>query len=291
MTNEEKRIGSLVGWVVFALILIFVGVQGCTSVPIGKNAVVVNNLTGNIVGVRQPGTFLATPFLNSVVSYPVRTQTISYNKKDGSAITPLASDGLELSMDMTIEYRIDQTKIGQLHTNVGPDYVAQVINPTFRNITRDSVANFKSIEAATSQRGAIQDQMETALSTELGKYGILVDAVRVRDVYLPQSISASIESKLQADQSAQRMEYTLVEERQKREQLLIQADAQAQQKILQAQGEAESIRIVNNALSSAPRYIDYLSIMQLNDNIDLIVTDGNSPLVNMLGAGKITPTQ
>jgi len=63
------------------------------------------------------------------------------------------------------------------------------------------------------------------------------------------------------------MQYILEKELQEKERIIIEAEAQA-----------ERIRIVNEALSSNPNYLNWLAIDKLNDNIQLVISDGKTIL-------------
>ena len=90
----------------------------------------------------------------------------------------------------------------------------------------------------SSGRHAIQDAVREELDITLGKHGIIIESVMLKDLVLPDSLSKAIELKAQAEQESARMEFVLSKERQ-----------EAERKAIEAKGVADFQRIVSEGIS------------------------------------------
>jgi len=113
------------------LIIVIIIASSIVAVPVGDNMVVYNLVTSRFSKPLQPGYHLVLPVINERVMYDMRTQvyTMSGVMQEGDvlradAIEVLSSDGLKMDLDITVQYRIDDTKLNELHSGIGPNYVA-----------------------------------------------------------------------------------------------------------------------------------------------------------------------
>ena len=114
---------------------------------------------------------------------------------------------------------------------------------------------------------AIEEQMMRLMD---GK-GIIVEAVLLKSIRLPRSLADAIESKLEAEQQAQQMEFTLDQE--KRE---------AERKRVEAAGIRDAQLIIAVGLDA--KILQFKSIeafMELSKspNTKIIITDGDLPVL------------
>jgi regulator of protease activity HflC (stomatin/prohibitin superfamily) len=93
----------------------------------------------------------------------------------------------------------------------------------------------------------------------------------VRNITLPASVKASIESKINAEQDAQKMTFVLQKERQ-----------EAERKRVEAQGIADYQRILSTGLSD--RQLQYESILAQKE----IAKSANTKVI-IMGNGKSAP--
>jgi regulator of protease activity HflC (stomatin/prohibitin superfamily) len=69
----------------------------------------------------------------------------------------------------------------------------------------------------------VAKQIDEQLKRELLPRGVIVEAILLRDIQLPQSLKASIESKQQAEQESLAMSFRLQKEKQEAERKRIEA--------------------------------------------------------------------
>jgi len=218
------------GVLLFVLfILIFAAV---TRVPSGHVGVL--TLFGRVTGEVLPeGMHLVNPFKsNNVLS--IRTQEIKE-----SASVP-SSEGLVMNLDTSLIYHLNPAKAAEMFQKVGPNYVMVVIEPTLRASIREATASHTANALYTGERAMVAKQIREQLTTQLSARGVEVENVLLRDIQLPTTLKASIESKQQAEQEALAMSFRLQREKQ-----------EAERKRIEAQGIHDFQQIVAQGISPA----------------------------------------
>ena len=101
---------------------------------------------------------------------------------------------------------------------------------------------------------------------------MFLEQLLVRNITLPQSVKATIEGKINAEQEAQKMQFVLQKEKQ-----------EAERKRVEAQGIADYQRIINQGLTD--QQLQYEQIKALKEiatsqNAKIVVMGkGNTPLI------------
>ncbi|WP_301932075.1 hypothetical protein [Ferruginibacter sp.] len=100
----------------------------------------------------------------------------------------------------------------------------------------------------------------------------MLEQLLVRNITLPNSVKASIESKINAEQDAKKMEFVLQKEKQ-----------EAERKRVEAQGIADYQKIINTGLTDQQLQYEQIKAMKeiaLSANAKVIVMGkGNTPLI------------
>jgi regulator of protease activity HflC (stomatin/prohibitin superfamily) len=274
--SEVSRMRSMVtGLVVLVVVFAFLG-NAIVTVDVGKRMVLFNRFSKTFASSPiEPGWTLIMPGIYERKVYDVQTQVYTMSGISGEgdlaqrddAITVRSSDGLEMDVDLTVQYKLDSKSLNQLHGEIGDDYREKIIRPAVRESIRNVFAMHEATAAYSSERDLIKQELQARLEEVLTKNYMVLEDVRVRNIALPPIVAQAIEEKKAAQQDAERMEYTLQKAEKEKEQVLIEASAQA-----------EKIKVLNEALIQNPNYLKWLAIDKLNDNIKLVVTDGNTLL-------------
>ncbi|MDR9399211.1 MAG: prohibitin family protein [Salibacter sp.] len=169
---------------------------------------------------------------NSIIVFEVR------KKENEQAMEVLSSNGLDISLDISIRYRPEVEKIGYLYNEVGADYLDKIVVPEVRSATREVIGNYKPEELYSSDRREIQKQIYTRTDSALNANHIDLDALLIRSIKLPPQIKAAIERKLTEQQEIQQKEYS----KQK-------AQKEAERREIEATGKAKANEILNASLS------------------------------------------
>lgn len=229
-TMTQSRTAILLPIAAILLIpLIWLASTGFVVVPPGELAVIV---TLGHVDVYEPGPHFRTPFVSTVHTMSTKTQLLDERNNIPT------KEGLSVSLDVSLLYRVDPKMAGQLYKNVGLDFEKVLIQPEAASVIRGLTSESDAKALYSSGRHMIQDAVKKELDVSLGKSGIIVERVMLKDLELPDSLSKAIELKAQAEQESARMEFVLTREKQ-----------EAQRKAIEARGIADFQRIVSEGIS------------------------------------------
>src|SRR6266481_6436500 len=98
-----------------------------------------------------------------------------------------------------------------------------LVEPNVRAAIREATASHTANALYTGEREMVAKQIFDELSGLLGQRGFVVESVLLRDIQLPATLKASIESKQQAEQESLAMSFRLQKEKQEAERKRIEA--------------------------------------------------------------------
>jgi regulator of protease activity HflC (stomatin/prohibitin superfamily) len=257
------------------LVAVIAGFSISAIVQVEPGQVGVQKLFGRVNNnILQSGLNLINP-LAKVVMFDVRTENYTMSavhdegtKQGDDAIRVLSADGLEVIVDLTVLYRVVPSEAPRLLKEVGIDYRNVVVRPICRTRIRDNAVYYDAVALYSTKRDEFQSKIFNSIEVDLKTRGLLLEQLLVRNITLPESVKASIESKINAEQDAQKMTFVLQKERQ-----------EAERKRVEAQGIADYQKILNTGLSD--RLLQY-------EMIKAISTSPNSKLIFMTN-GKNLP--
>jgi regulator of protease activity HflC (stomatin/prohibitin superfamily) len=241
--------------------------RSCTIVPAGN--VTVLDTFGSVRG-EELNSGLNWPVnpLSSRVRMDIRTQEVK------EAIKVPTKEGLMAGLDISILYKIDPTKADEIYKTLGVGYADVVIAPTLRNVTRDVVANYGSEDLYGVNRAKIASDITSQLREQYSQRGIVLENVLLRDVSLPNEVTAAIDRKISAKQASEQMQYVLQKETQ-----------ESERKRVEAQGIADAQNIIAKSLT--PEYLQWKYISSLeglanSPNTTFVITPYDQKLMPML---------
>ena len=231
--NQGKMITTgIFVFIVFLVILVFSNATFLTIDP-GKKGVIFRRFGGGLDKEKlfNQGFHVVAPWNNMIV-YDVRTQE-AYEK-----MSVLSKNGLTIEVELSYRFQPKPDKIGYLHDEIGPAYLDRIIKPEIRSATREVIGKYLPEELYSTKREAIQDEIFNSTSSSVGPKHIILDAVLIREVALPEKLKAAIEQKLEEEQLALQFEFKLDRERK-----------EAERKIIEAQAKADANKILNASLT------------------------------------------
>lgn len=234
----------------------------CPTVASGHRGIVFKTLGGGTSKeVLGEGMHLI-PIWNHVIPYDTRVHEMK------EQLIVLSSNGLTLRVDASVRYRPKPDELYELQTQIGPDYDQKVVAPVVRSEARKVFGRYQPEEIYSTKREEIEKQIyEEVLRALEGKH-VVVEAVLVRDVDLPEAIKTAIGDKLAEEQRAQKMRFTLDRERQ-----------EAQRKQVEAEGIAKYQSIVRQGMTA--EYLQFKGI----EATQKLAESPNTKIV-IVGAGK-----
>jgi regulator of protease activity HflC (stomatin/prohibitin superfamily) len=257
------------------ILVILIGLLLTCVVQIEPGEVGVQKLFGKVSDrILESGLNLKNPLVQ-VVRFDKRTQnyTMSGVATEGEitgddAIRVLTSDGREVVLDLTVLYKVIPSETPKILREIGVDYKNIIVRPICRTKIRDNAVYYEAVALYSTKRDEFQDRIYKTIDSDFKARGLLLEQLLVRNITLPASVKQAIESKINAEQEAQKMTFVLQKEKQ-----------EAERKRVEAQGIADYQKIIS--LSLTDRQLQY-------EMIKAISTSPNAKLI-IMGDGKNTP--
>lgn len=246
--------------------LAFIAMMSSSCVIIKPGEVGVRRTLGKLKpAVLEQGVHGVNPFATTVIRKPIRTVNLEMK------LNLPSKEGLNINSGISILYRVDKSSVPTLIENMGDEY-EEIIRSVFRSASADICARYMAKDMHSGKRADIEEEIAGAMSQILESQGILVDAVLLKTIQLPPGLYNSIESRLEAEQEAMRMQFVIDQERR-----------EAERKVIEAQGNRDAQQILSEGLTEeilALRRIEAMLKLSESDNSKVIFMDSEeAPMV------------
>ena len=267
---------KIIGVAIIALIVIAaIAAASVQIVDAGHRGVL---LHWNAVDLASPpleeGLHFVIPFQDQVVNMEVRT--LLFVKGTASASKDLQT----VTTEVTVNFAPDPNSINILYKEVGLNYQNRIIAPAVEEVVKQVTANYNAEELIT-KRAQVKNDIEFEITKRLNVFNIQTQVISITDFQFSDLFSRAIESKVEAEQKAQKAENDLKRIEVEARQAEAQAIGIANANIAQAEGEAEAIRVINAALASNPEYLDWLKTQAWDGRLPLVVGQGGTPFIQI----------
>lgn len=261
------------------LVIIVLGVILSSFRQVNVGFVGVKSLFGSVkTEPLESGLHFINPLLD-VTMIDVRTlnYTMSGVHDEGSksgddAIRVLTADGLEVTLDLTVLFRVIPSEAPRLLKSTGADFTDKIVRPLTRTKIRDNAVYYDAVSLYSGKRDEFQSKIYASIEKDFKNRGLVLEQLLIRNISLPESVKASIESKINAEQEAQKMQFVLQKEKQ-----------EAERKRVEAQGIADYQRIINTGLTEQQLQYEgikaQLEIAKSPNAKVIIMGKGNSPII------------
>lgn len=170
-----------------ALSMIFL-ITSCTTIKPGQ--VAVKQRFGKLVGEpRTEGVVAYNPFVTKVIKASAQRMNLMLDLQLPS------KEGLSVKASISILYHIDKTHFKELIYNYGLEY-EPIITAIFRSASSDVCAQFFAKDMHSGKRADIELAILEKMHKNLNDAGIIIDAVLMKSITLPEGLARSIEQKL-----------------------------------------------------------------------------------------------
>lgn len=273
-----ENMGRLIGGIrALGFIVILIGLLSSCVKQIDAGYIGVQSLFGRIQKrILHSGLNVVNPFVQ-IRHLDTRTQNYTMSgvhdegdKGGDDAIRVLTRDGLEVTIDLSVLYRLNPEKGSDLIRNIGIDYKDKIIRPVSRTKIRDNAVYYDAVELYSTKRDEFQQKIFQSIEKEFQLRGLILENLLVRNITLPQTVKLTIESKINAEQEAQKMQFVLQKEKQ-----------EAERKRVEAQGIADYQRIIGEGLSD--KQLKYEQIKAYRE----LAASENSKIIVMPQSGNI----
>jgi modulator of FtsH protease HflC len=286
----KNNLGTVLVAVVVALII---GSLSMFVVDQRQNAIVFR--LGEVIDVkRDPGLYFKVPILDNVRYFDVRILTIDTPEPERF----LTSEKKNVLVDLFVKWKIIDVR--QFFVSVqGNESLAQTrLLQTINDGLRAEFGNRTVHDVVSGERDKIMELMRARANEDAIKIGVEVLDVRLKRVDLPQEVSASVYSRMEAERKrvANELRSTGYAESEK-----IRADADRQREVIIAQayrdaqrikgeGDANATAIYAKAYEINPEFYAFYRSLEaykqsFKNRSDVLVLEPNSDFFKYLRSG------
>ncbi|MBE7380957.1 MAG: prohibitin family protein [Leptolyngbya sp. SIO1E4] len=185
-------------------------------------------------GALLEGVHIKPPLVSMVDVYDVTVQKFEVPAQSST------KDLQDLSARFAINFRLDPSEVVTVRRTQGTlaNIVSKIIAPQTQESFKIAAAR-RTVEEAITRRTDLKEDFDTALSSRLEKYGIIVLDTSVVDLQFSPEFAKAVEEKQIAEQRARRAVYVAQE-----------AEQQAQAEVNRAKGRAEAQRLLAETLKA-----------------------------------------
>lgn len=260
---------------IIGLIVISLGVITSSVRQVDAGYVGVKTLFGKVQKeILGSGLHFINPLMD-VTFIDIKTQNYTMSgvhdegmKSGDDAIKVLTADGLEVTIDLSVLYRVNPAETPKLITDIGINYEDKIVRPITRTRIRDNSVYYDAISLYSTKRDEFQSRIFKTIETDFKQRGLILENLLVRNITLPASVKTTIEQKINAEQEAQKMQFVLQKEKQ-----------EAERKRVEAQGISDYQRIINQSLSD--KQLQYEQIQAMKE----LAKSANSKIIVMPSKG------
>ncbi|MCK4737190.1 MAG: prohibitin family protein, partial [Sulfurimonas sp.] len=211
-----------------------------------------------------PGLHFIIPVIQKVYVVDTKVRIINYasrieaaSRESGinakPAITVLDKRGLPVTIELTVQYRLNSQFAAQTISNWGFTWEDKIINPVVRDVVRNVVGKYdaESLPQLRNQIAAEIDKSVRESVTSLQNSPADLQSVQLREIGLPAKVREQIERVQVAKQEVQRAEQEVERAKQEAFKRAEEARGIAQKKRIEAKGIADAVTIQADAKSKA----------------------------------------
>jgi len=256
---------------ILGFVVILIGLLSSAFKQIDAGKVGVKSLFGNVQSdVLESGLHMVNPLID-ITTFDIQTQNYTMSvihdegaKEGDDAIRVLSNDGLEVIIDLTVLYRVLPNEAPKILKGIGENYTDKIVRPVTRTRIRDNAVYYDAVALYSSKRAEFQQRIFKTIEADFKSRGLVLEQLLIRNINLPTSVKTTIESKINAEQEAQKMIFVLQKEKQ-----------EAERKRVEAQGIADYQKIISSGLTD--KQLQYEQIKAQKE----IATSPNAKIIFM----------
>ena len=162
-----------------AVLLMLAGLLSKCIVQINAGQIGVKSLFGKVQNdVLGSGLHFINPFME-VERLDIKTQNYTMsgihdegNQTGDDAIRVLTSDGLEVTIDLTVLYKLLPSEAPKLVRETGVDYTDKIVRPLTRTKIRDNSVYYEAVSLYSNKRDEFQQRIFKSIDEDFKKRGL-----------------------------------------------------------------------------------------------------------------------
>jgi regulator of protease activity HflC (stomatin/prohibitin superfamily) len=215
---------------------------------------------------RPPGWSLKWPIVQTVYMVKTARDTINlYPNGDDIAVSAPTKEGLIVTSDVSVLYRTKAENAPKIIQELTENYRYGTLIPEVRSVTREVTGGMSVTEIYGPGREKIQREVYEKLIPLFEKDGFVLEQVLMREITMPAQIAQAIEDKQSMEQAALKKQYEVELAQKEAERKKIEGEGIANNKIAIAKGDAESLKLVAQAIKENPEVLKFKNLEVLQD--------------------------
>jgi regulator of protease activity HflC (stomatin/prohibitin superfamily) len=252
-----------------AVLLLLLTMVGCTRIGPGHVGIEVS-LAGSQRGVQdftiKTGWLFYNRFVTSVLEYPTFVQTAKWTRSPHEGDNPdspagtneeisfNSAEGMNVTADISLSYHLVEEKIPHFYVKFRNDDIIHFTHGFLRNVARDAFndegGHYKIEEIIGAKKEDYVKGVRARLQNNVSDIGVVIDQLGfIESPRPPQSVTESINAKVQATQLALQKQNELIQAQAEANKTAAYADGDARAVIIRAKAQAEANRMINESLS------------------------------------------
>ncbi len=266
MPNIDLNFGGKKAGIIYfliAIVLLLVLAKPFTIIEEGQRGILSTN------GKYQdqallPGLHFIMPVIQKVYVVDTKVRIINYASRIEAntvasgittkpAVTVLDKRGLPVSIELTVQYRLNSQFAAQTISNWGFSWEDKIINPVVRDVVRNVVGKYDA-ESLPEMRNTIAVAIEAGVRdsvASLKNSPAILQSVQLREIVLPAKVKEQIENVQIAKQQVQRAQQEVEKAKQEAFKRAEEARGVAEKARIEAQGMADAVTIQADAKAKA----------------------------------------
>lgn len=279
MDQDLIRKLKIAGTILFGIIGLFILGSTWVNIPQGQVGVVFDKSKGGVLPtVLGEGWHFRRPITQWVQEYPVALRTYNAlgigegSDKESNSLNLPTAEGQHIEQDISVVYNVIPEKASFVFNQFqGADI--EIVEGTFIRRLVTSIANnvtgrYSIMDIYGPKKSIVQQEIFTQLKPEMERWGFNLDRVNLGASKFPQTIEASLQAKVQAQQEAEASKFHLQ-----------QAEIDAQSRIATAQGEARSNDLLQASLT--PKLVNLKWIEKWDGKLPTYTMGNSVPMINL----------
>lgn len=269
--NSDKAIGySVFGVSVFVFVVITL--IYCVH-SVGQREVgLVYSASGAITGTKSTGWVGTAPWAHiKKANVGVQNEKFTLGV-DNSAVS---SDQQDIYADLSINYNLGKNGILELYKTVGPEWKSIIVDARVLQVFKEVTSTYTAAGIAT-HRPELREKSKERLKDELKQFDIEVTDFFVTNLDYSIEYKKSIEAKNVQVQKALEAQAKVAQSTAEANQKVAEANGEARATVIAATADATSIAARGKAIRNNPEILRLEAIEKLNPNAQLIICTGTT---------------
>jgi membrane protease subunit HflC len=271
--------------IIFALVIVLFFLLGSSLYTVSETQTAIKLRLGEIVSVEyEPGLKFKTPFVNNVVKFDNRIQTL-----DAPSERFLTGEKKNVIVDSYVKWRITDAK--KFYTSTGGNIAKANSNLTqiIKTGLKSEFSKRTIVDVVSGERSEIMSNIAKIAKNDVAEFGIEVIDVRIKRIDLSQEVSNSVYRRMQAERERVAKEFRskgaeeaeIIRAAADRERTIILANAYRDSEVIRGEGDATSANNYAKAYNENSSFYSFYRSLEsynksFNQNNDILVLNPNT---------------